>query len=109
MVTFVNITEKDFLSERTLFKYMSVDNAFSTLENHSLWFANPTIWDDPFEKRFLEAKYMRGRKESNFKWIGRVFCTCLTQTDSCEAYWKIYSHGNIGIEFCMTGVLYLKN
>jgi len=77
---------------------MPLENALRTLKNKSLWFANPITWTDPFEKRFLEAKYIRGGKEKIFNWLGRVFCTCMTQTQSSEAFWNIYSRGEIGIE-----------
>lgn len=77
---------------------MPLENALRTLKNKSLWFANPATWADPFEKRFFEAKYTKGGKERTFNWPGRVFCTCMTQTQSSEAYWNAYSHGEIVIE-----------
>lgn len=78
---------------------MSLENALQTLNEHYLWFANPSTWKDPFEKRFLEAKYIRKGKEVEFNWKGKVFCTCLTQTQTSEAYWNNYNQQNIGIEF----------
>ena len=78
---------------------MPLENALRTLNNKALWFANPATWPDPFERRFLEATYMKGGKETTFNWIERVFCTCLTQTSSSEAFWNAYSKGEIVIEF----------
>ena len=98
MIRFVNISEEEFLGSRLLYKHMPLENALRTLKNKSLWFANPATWADPFEKRFLEAKYTKGGKERTFNWPGRVFCTCMTQTQSSEAYWNAYSHGEIVIE-----------
>lgn len=98
MIRFVNISEEEFLGSKLLYKHMPLENALSTLKNKSLWFANPATWTDPFEKRFLEAKYTKGGKEKPFNWPGRVFCTCMTQTQSSEAYWNAYSHGEIVIE-----------
>lgn len=103
MVQFLNITKEEFLSSKLLYKHLSLENALRTLENKSFWFANPSTWKDPFEKRFLEAKYIRDGKERdgkevNFTWKGKLFCTCLTQTISSEAYWNTYTKGNIGIE-----------
>lgn len=77
---------------------MPLENALRTLKNKSLWFANPATWADPFEIRFLEAKYTKGGKEKKFKWPGRVFCTCMSQTQSSEAFWNAYSRGEIVIE-----------
>lgn len=98
MLRFVNITEDDFLGSKLLYKHMPLENALRTLKNKSLWFANPATWTDPFEKRFLEAKYTKGGKEKPFTWQGRVFCTCMTQTQSSEAYWNAYSRGEMVIE-----------
>ena len=98
MIHFVNITEEEFLKTKILYKHLPLENALRTLKDKSLWFANPSTWKDPFEKRFLEAKYIKNGKEVNFNWKGRLFCTCMTQTVSSEAFWNTYSRGNIGIE-----------
>ena len=99
MLRFVNITEAEFLSSKLLYKHMPLENALRTLNNKALWFANPATWPDPFERRFLEATYVKGGKETTFNWIERVFCTCMTQTSSSEAFWNAYSKGEIVIEF----------
>ena len=98
MLRFVNIKEADFLASKLLYKHIPLENALRTLKSKSLWFSNPATWTDPFEKRFLEAKYTKGGKEKPFTWPGRVFCTCMTQTQSSEAYWNAYSRGEIVIE-----------
>ena len=98
MLYFLNLTETEFLSKKLLYKHMPLENALRTLKNKSLWFANPETWSDPFEKRFLEAKYLKGDKEKTFRWPGRLFCTCMTQTQSSEAFWNAYSQGEIAIE-----------
>lgn len=99
MINFVNITEEEFLKSKVLYKHMPLENALRTLNDKYLWFANPSTWKDPFEKRFLEARYINKGKEVNFNWKGKVFCTCLTQTQTSEAYWNVYKQGSIGIEF----------
>lgn len=87
---------------------MPLDYALQTLNNKALWFANPATWPDPFEKRFIEAKYLRRGKEVTFNWQGRVFCTCMTQTQSSDAYWNAYSKGEIVIEFRIKRDILLK-
>lgn len=99
MINFVNITEEEFLKSKLLYKHMPLENALQSLNEKYLWFANPSEWKDPFEKRFLEARYIKKGKEVNFNWKGKVFCTCLTQTQTSEAYWNIYKQDKIGIEF----------
>ena len=90
---------------------MPLEYALDTLNQGHLWFANPTIWKDPFEKRFLEAQYhlQALNKDIEFPWLGRVFCSCFTQVSTSEAYWNRISDG-IGIEFkfirdCLLAIL----
>ena len=78
---------------------MPLEYALGSLKNKYLWLANPTQWEDPFEKRFVTAKYIDDAgKEKNFSWLGRVFCICFTQTPRSEAYWSVYSRKEIGIQ-----------
>lgn len=96
---FVNMTREEFLSKTLLHKFMSLENALDSLNNKRLWFANPTTWKDPFEKRFIEATYKDNNGQtSDFAWKGRVFCICMTETSTSEAYWNAYSQQSIGIE-----------
>ena len=99
MIQFVNISKEEFLKSKLLYKHMPLENALSSLNENYLWFANPSEWKDPFERRFLDAKYFKNGNEISFSWRNRVFCTCLTQTQTSEAYWNIYRRDNIGIEF----------
>ncbi len=98
-IQFINITEEEFLSKKLLYKYMPLEFALSTIVEKYLWLCNPAIWKDPFEKRFLEAKYMIGNTESDFPIKGQVFCICMTQTTTSEAHWLNYSNGQTGISF----------
>ena len=100
MIHFINITEDEFRERKLLYRFMPLEYALDTLNQGHLWFANPTIWKDPFEKRFLEARYhiQALNKDRDFPWIERVFCSCFTQVSTSEAYWNRISDG-IGIEF----------
>lgn len=105
---FVNITEKEFLNQKLLYKYMPLEQALMTLEGRYLWFANPTTWNDPFEKRFIECKYYDGNEERNFLWKNRIFCICMSQTMVSEAAWQVYSSGKIGVQFRIKRDVLLK-
>lgn len=80
---------------------MTLENALSSLENNSLWFCNPKEWQDPFERRFVEASYKNNStgKITKFPWLDKSFCCCMTQTTVSEAFWNAYSNGTIGISF----------
>lgn len=100
MMHFINITKDEFLERKLLYRFMPLEYALDTLNQGHLWFANPIIWKDPFEKRFLEARYHMQdlNQDRDFPWIGNVFCSCFTQVSTSEAYWNRISDG-IGIEF----------
>jgi hypothetical protein len=98
-VKFVNMTEDEFLSKKILYKYMPLEFALGMIKDKYLWLCNPTIWKDPFEKRFIDAKYLKGSSEKTYPIKGQLFCMCMTQTTTSEAHWNIYSNGQIGISF----------
>ena len=47
MISFVNITKEEFLKTKFLYKHLPLENALKTLEDKTLWFANPITWKDP--------------------------------------------------------------
>lgn len=96
-VKFINISEAEFLSKKLLYKYMPLEFALGSIKERYLWLCNPTIWKDPFEKRFIDAKYIEGSKEKPYPIKGQLFCMCMTQTPTSEAHWNTYSNGQIGI------------
>lgn len=96
-IKFLNITESEFLRKKLIYKYMPLEFALEIIKGKYLWLCNPASWKDPFEKRFIEAKYLVGGKELDFPLKGQLFCTCFTQTPTSEAHWNSYSDGQIGI------------
>lgn len=99
MINYINTTEAEFLSKKLLYKYMPLEFALACIKEQYLWLCNPIVWKDPFERRFIEAKYKTSSKEVEFPIKGRVFCTCMTQTPTSEAHWNVYSREQIGISF----------
>lgn len=96
-VKFFNLTRAEFLSRKSLFKYMPLERVLEMFTNKTIWFANPTIWKDPFEKRFIQNTYNIGGVLKPYPWKDRVYCMCATQTATSEAYWNAYSAGEIGV------------
>lgn len=76
-------------------KFLPLERVLNLLNTKAIWFSNPECWPDPFEKRFICAKY--GGKQP-FAWKGRVFCSCFTDNATSEASWKAYSNGEICIQ-----------
>lgn len=76
---------------KNLYKYMDMERAFDFLRSGTLYFVEPTIWKDPYEKRFYNADY------SNLGYARpKVFCACFTYRADSEAAWRMYC-GDSGI------------
>ena len=103
-VHFVNMTEDDFLKKGrsgvvpSLYKYMPLEYGLKTLDDGQLWFANPVLWTDPFESRFVRAVYPNNQ---SFPWKNRVFCTCFTTSISSEAHWLIHAGKEMGVKLSL--------
>ena len=76
----------------SLYKYMNVQRAIEFLESGDYYFVEPMSWTDPYEKRFYTADY----SSVNFA-PRQCFCTCLTDSISSEAAWKMYRNSNGGL------------
>lgn len=72
-----------------LYKYMSLTNAMLCLNNSNIFFNQPACWDDQYEKRFYNAKYVLN--EMTFI-PTHLFACCFTSRQNSEAAWHIYSH-----------------
>lgn len=100
-----NISEDFFTNEnapeqkpRYLYKTMPLKNFEKTLKN-GLWFAKPSTWPDPFEKRFYTAKQFKIEgEEIDNPLKDKFLCCCMTPIDQSEAHWSIYSRDEIGIQ-----------
>ena len=93
-IEFLNTRKSDFFNTKHIYKFLPLEYALDMLDKGYLWFANPVLWKDPFEKKFIEASY--GGKP--FTWKDRVFCSCFTGTSTSEAFWNTYPKGAIGIQ-----------
>lgn len=107
-IYFLNEESKKILEEsnKLLYKIMPVDRVLEFLEKGRWAFVSPTLWQDPFERAFLEANYKhKGKlftlpvKPSliNEKLYYNLFASCFTETKESEAFWKTYSPNGDGI------------
>ena len=101
-VKFINFTKEEFLSKNAIYKYMPLEFALDSLKEKYLWFANPTVWKDPFEKRFIDEEYKKDNIVIKYPLKGKIFCTCMTQTRTSEAYWNVYNGGKLGASFTLS-------
>ncbi len=101
-VKFINITRAEFLSKALIHKNCSLENCLDMIAHRHIWFANPEKWHDPFESMFLKANYrLAAGTTVKHPWQQRVFCTCMTETATCEAYWNVYSQQQLGMSLAI--------
>lgn len=94
------ISNADLNSIKRLNKFMPLERALNLLNDKYIWFANPEEWIDPYEKRFICAKYDNSRP---FAWKGRVFCSCFTWNGTSEASWNAYSNSSDCVQISFNG------
>lgn len=98
-IKFVNISEKDFLAAKLIYKMLPLEYALAMLQDKTIWFAKPETWKDPFERRFIDDIYNINGEKRVFPWKGRVFCCCMSISYGSEAQWKAYGNGDIVVAF----------
>lgn len=110
---FLNEKTKEIFEnpEKMLFRVMPLDRVMEILEKNRWAFVSPTLWNDPFEKAFLEAEYkhnnstfslpIKPSKGSSEELNYTLFSVCLTETKESEAFWKTYSPNGDGIRITL--------
>lgn len=103
---FINIKE-EYFKQGKFWKYMPISNALRTLDN-GLWFAKPSCWEDPFEKRFYEKDIYKGNEIIQNPFKDKALCCCITEEGKSEAPWNIYGRGETGVCFQFEGEKFLR-
>lgn len=92
--------------DKLLFRVMPLDRVIEILNDEQWAFVSPTLWNDPFEKAFLEAEYNHSGKtfflpikpaKENNEVQYRLFSVCFTETPESEAFWKTYAPNGDGV------------
>ncbi|WP_175652384.1 DUF2971 domain-containing protein [Pseudomonas sp. Marseille-P9899] len=69
---------------------MDFSKVVKIFESETLYFANPSVWDDPYEKRL---------KHPNDH---AIFAQCWGQMGISDAMWRIYSSNGLGVRISTT-------
>lgn len=81
-----------------LYKYMDLETALLSLTGNSLRFVEPTNWEDQYEGRFYNAKFLDvNRAPLNPKLTPFLYACCFTTKPENEAAWLLYSHNKKGL------------
>lgn len=107
-------SEKHFNDDdKIYYRVISLDRAIEMLDKNRWAFVSPSLWNDPFEKAFLNADYNHVGKEFNlpFKPDKRghcLFAQCWTVTRESEAFWKTYTPNEDGIRISIKATILFK-
>ena len=90
-IKFLNITESDFIKDyESMYRFIPVNRFLDLFKKEKLTFLYPGLWNDPFEKLFLEAEYSIDGTPFDLPIKDRLYSLCWTKTKESEAYWKTY-------------------
>jgi hypothetical protein len=80
-------TIRETIIPKELYGYSSTSRFRDVLVNKELAFVNPSLWNDSFEKRYLDTDYT----DLGFK-QPKIYCMCFaTKIENEEAEWRFYS------------------
>ena len=81
-----------------LYKYMDLESALRSIDGNSLRFVEPTNWEDQYEGRFYNAKFLDvNRAPLNPDLTPFLYACCFTTKPENEAAWILYSHNRKGL------------
>lgn len=80
---------KTDVSQR-LYRILDFTRVVQIFEKGELYFANPGVWDDPYEKRIKHSKNHA------------VFAQCWSSAPISDAMWRIYSQNGMGVRISTT-------
>ena len=100
LINFENINDQ--LLDTIVYRVYSLDKFLISLNEKSLHFIKPKLWDDPFEGFFLDQAFWRTDKGSKIHWIPeidkeRFYAQCWTFNKESDFIWRLYAPKKDGI------------
>ena len=100
-----NETKNFFETENYLYRVLELDR-FIAFKKNNFTFISPTRWSDPYEKAFLETKYIYGGKIYKYPLkeynSNKLFAQCWTASKQLEAMWKVFAPNHDGVMIKMS-------
>ncbi len=78
-----------------LYRYITITEFWQMLTSKKFPLLNPSLWKDPLESPFFNARIRRESSEESIDtpFKKRFFAQCFTINDSSESMWKAYGQG----------------
>jgi Protein of unknown function (DUF2971) len=97
-VNFTGISRKSFLlTYKRLFRFIPLNRLLQMLEQDTMAFVYPGLWEDPYEKLILNSSFSIDNQPFDLPVKDNIFCLCWSGTQNSEAFWKGYTPLNDGI------------
>lgn len=93
-----------------IYRYISFESFVDMVVRQKLTFVHPSLWDDPYELRYLhqeiESKFEKATGELDTDVLGaimeyiianKLYAQSWTSLTESDALWRIYSHNNTSV------------
>lgn len=93
-----------------IFRYTSFESFIDMVARKKLTFVHPSLWDDPYELRYLhqeiESKFKKATGKLDTEVLGaileyivanKLYAQSWTSLDESDALWRIYSHNGTSL------------
>jgi hypothetical protein len=88
----------EFLNRyKRIYRFMTVNYFLKTLETGKYSFLSPLLWNDPYEKYFLEREYTIDQVVHELPIKNNIFASCFSGTSNSEAFWNVYAPNSDGV------------
>jgi len=90
--------DNNITNNTDLYRVMTIDSLFTMLDNNTLQFKRPELWDDPFEN-FI-SRYNFGLNEYGNDIIfdiDMIYAQCWTKNCECDGMWRSFAEIDDGV------------
>ncbi|MBP5982281.1 MAG: hypothetical protein KA734_01055 [Fluviicola sp.] len=85
--------EQDNVDDVTLYRYITISQMWKIISSNKIDLLNPSLWKDPLESPFFNAKVWQEDRYVDTPFKNRFFAQCFTINDTSESMWKTYGFG----------------
>jgi len=78
-INFIKISREDFL-RKEVYRFLTLDWFIEAVKSKNFAFINPSLWEDPFEKFFLERDFIINGETFNLPAKDKIFAVCVSRS-----------------------------
>jgi hypothetical protein len=85
--------EQELVDDVILYRYIPITEMWKIISSRKIDLLNPSLWKDPLESPFFNAKIWQNNRYVDTPFKNRFFAKCFTINDTSESMWKTYGTG----------------